>query len=331
VDLDSFVAAHTPQWQRLDELAGRARLTGVEADELISLYQQAATHLSLIQSRSPDPVLVGRLSRLLARGRAAAVGVPRGHGWAAFTRGVTVTFPVAVYSAWRWWAATALASVVGSGAMMLYLKDHPDRINRVVSSAEIRQLADHDFSDYYSAHPATSFAAQVWTNNVLVAALTLILGVTIVGTLYFLATNVINIGVDGGVMLGAGKPGVFFGLILPHGLLELTAVFIAAGVGLRTGWAWIAPGPLPRARSLAQAGRASIVVALGLIGVLFVSGVIEAFVTPSGLPTAIRIGIGIVVEVAFLTYLVVFGRAAVRAGETGDLPAWERETVLPVA
>src|SRR6202012_5713606 len=97
------------------------------------------------------------------------------------------------------------------------------------------------------------------------------------------------------------------------------AVFIAGGVGLRTGWSWIAPGPLPRGRSLAQAGRASAVVALGLVGVLLVSGVIEAFVTPSGLPTAVRIGIGVLAEVAFLTYIIVLGRRGARLGQTGDL------------
>ena len=60
-------------------------------------------------------------------------------------------------------------------------------------------------------------------------------------------------------------------------------------------------------------------VALGLVGVLLVSGVIEAFVTPSGLPTWARIGIGALAELAFLTYVVVLGRRGVRAGATGDL------------
>ncbi len=88
----------------------------------------------------------------------------------------------------------------------------------------------------------------MWTNNALVAAMCMILGVTIIGTIYFLAENVVNLGVIGGAMLGAGKAGVFWGLILPHGLLELTAVFVSAGVGMQLGWAWIAPGPLSRGR-----------------------------------------------------------------------------------
>ena len=49
------------------------------------------------------------------------------------------------------------------------------------------------------------------------------------------------------------------------------------------------------------------------------SGVVEAFVTPSPLPTWARIAIGVVVWVVFLAYVAVLGRRATRAGETGDL------------
>ncbi len=331
MDVDTFSAAHAAEWHRLAELSGRRRLTGAEADELVALYRQVATHLALVQARAPEPVLVARLSRLLARGRAAAVGTPRVRGWSALAHGVAVDFPVTVYRTWRWWVCTALASVAMSAAMMLWLRAHPERINRVLPSNEVHQLVDQDFRDYYSAHPAQSFAAQVWTNNALVAALALFAGVTLIGTLYVLVQNTVNVGLVGGIMLAAGKGNVLFGLLLPHGLLELTAVFIAAGVGLRTGWAWVAPGPLPRARALAEAGRLAGVAALGLAGVLLVSGVIEAFVTPSGLPTWARIGIGVLAEVTFLSYVIVLGRRGLRAGATGDLAADEREAVVPVA
>ena len=329
--MDAFVAQHAPEWARLAALTRRRRLDPAEADELIALYRRTAQHLSLVQSRTPDPALTARLSALLAQARSAAVGGSPVSGWAVLARGVTVDFPVAVYRAWRWWAGVAGASLAVAAAIMLYLQAHPERVNRVLSSDQIRQLVDHDFADYYREHPARSFAAEVWTNNAVVAALAMFLGVTVIGTLYVLAQNVLNLGVVGGAMLGAGKAGVFFGLIVPHGLLELTAVFVAGGVGLRTGWAWIAPGSLPRGRALAEAGRVAAVVALGLVGVLLVSGVIEAFVTPSGLPTAARIGIGVIAEVAFLTYVIVLGRRGVRAGLTGDVSATERGDLLPVA
>ncbi len=331
MDLDTFTAEHAGEWQRLAELARRRKLDGAEADELVMLYRRVATHLSLVQSRLPDAALAGRLSSLLARARSAAVGTPPVRGWSALARGITVDFPVIVYRTWRWSVSVAFASIGVSAAMWLWLRAHPDRVRRVLPGSEVRQLVDKDFADYYSAHPAQSFAAQVWTNNAVVTALALFLGVTVVGTLYVLLQNTINVGLVGGVMIGAHRSGEFFGLILPHGMLELSAVFVGCAVGLRTGWSWLAPGALPRSQALAAAGRQAGVVALGLAGVLAVSGVIEAFVTPSGLPTWARIGIGAVAEIAFVGYVVVLGRRGVRAAATGDLPFDERDSVLPVA
>jgi uncharacterized membrane protein SpoIIM required for sporulation len=331
VDLDAFVAAHAAEWQRLDQLASPGRLSGSDADELIQLYRRTATHLALVQSRMPDPSLAARLSGLLARSRAAAVGGSSVGGWSSLRRAVEVDFPVAVYRAWRWWVSVAVVSIVVAAAMMLYLRAHPERLATVLSDNRIRQLVDHDFADYYSAQPARSFAAQVWTNNALVTAFCLFLGVSVIGPIYLMFTNVVNIGVTGGAMLAAGKAGLFFGLILPHGMLELTCVFIAGGVGLRTGWAWIDPGPLPRSRALAQAGRITAVVALGVAAALVVAGVLEAFITPSGLPTWARIGLGAIAECGFLSYIVVFGRRGVAAGATGDLRFGEREDEAPVA
>jgi uncharacterized membrane protein SpoIIM required for sporulation len=179
---------------------------------------------------------------------------------------------------------------------------------------------NHQFRNYYSQYAASSFAFKVWTNNVWVAAESLIFGVLLgLPTLYVLLNNALNIGIDGGLMVGHGRTAEFFGLILPHGMLELSAVFLAAAAGLRLGWTIIDPGPRPRARALAEEGRATITIALGMIVVLLVSGVIEAFVTPSPLPTWARIAIGACAEAAFLAYVLMLGRRAVRAGLSSDI------------
>jgi len=331
VDVDAFIAGHAAEWARLDDLVRRRRLSAEEADELVVLYRRLATHLALVQSRTPDPALAARLSALLARARGAVVGTPPVRGWTAVARGITVTFPVAVYRTWRWSVGMGVANLAVAAAIMLWLRAHPDRLDRVISSPSVRRLVDHDFADYYSAHPAHSFAAEVWTNNALVTALALFLGVTLVGPLYVMFQNTINLGVVGGAMLGAGKGGVFFGLILPHGMLELTLVFIAGGAGLRLGWAWVAPGRRTRADALAEAGRSAGVITLGLAVGLAVSGVLEAFVTPSGLPTWARIGLGAVAEMGFIAYVVVLGRRGVRGGATGDVADEIRGDLLPTA
>jgi uncharacterized membrane protein SpoIIM required for sporulation len=132
-------------------------------------------------------------------------------------------------------------------------------------------------------------------------------------------------------MAAHGRLDLFFGLITPHGLLELTAVFVAAGAGLKLFWAWVDPGPRPRSQALGEEGRAMVTIAMGLVVVLFVSGIVEAFVTPSGLPTWARIGIGVAVWLLFLGYVTRYGRPAALAGETGDLRGELVEDRAPVS
>lgn len=331
MDIDAYVAAHRGEWQRLDRLAGRrGRLSGAEADELVTLYQRTATHLSVVRSSVPDAQLVGHLSSVVAKGRAAVTGT-HSPAWRDVAAFFTVSFPAAVYRAWRWWVPAAAGFLAVGLAVGAWVATDPQVQASIAPPEQVRQLVEHDFADYYSAHPAGDFAAQVWTNNVWVAAGSLVLGVLLVPTLFILGQNAVSVGVAGGLMVAEGHGDVFFGLILPHGLLELTAVFVSAGVGLRLGWTVVDPGPRRRADALAVEGRAVAGVALGLVVVLAVSGTIEAFVTPSGLPTWARVAIGVLAEASFLTYVVVLGRRAVRAGETGDVRGDARGDSLPTA
>ena len=332
MDVDAFVAAHRAEWDRLDVLARRrGKLSGPEADELVALYQRTSTHLSVLRSAAPDPALLAKLSALVGRARTAIAGSPD-PGWGDVVTFITQRFPAAVYRSRHWWVPTALTFVAVSTVIAWWVAATPAVQASIAAPEEIRQLVERDFEDYYSANPAASFAAQVWTNNAWVAAGTLVLGVFLgLPVLYILFTNATNVAVAAGLMAAHGRLDIFFGLITPHGLLELTAVFIAAGMGLRLGWTVIDPGPRSRGAALAEQGRVAVGMAIGLTGVLLISGVIEAFVTPSGLPTWARIAIGVAAEVAFLAYVWVYGRRAAEAGETGDIAAADRSDMVPVA
>jgi uncharacterized membrane protein SpoIIM required for sporulation len=318
VDLDAYVLAHLHEWQRLEELTRRRRLTGAESDELVEAYQRVATHLSVVRTSAPDASLIAYLSSLLARARTRSVGAPA-TTWGSVTRFFAERFPAALYRLRWWWLATLAVNVVVTAVMIWWLLDNPAVEQSMLSPAEVDRLVERDFEDYYSEHAAGQFAARVWINNAWVAALCLALGVLGAPIVYLLFQNVANLAVIGSIMIRHDHAGHFFGLLLPHGLLELTAVFVAAGVGLRLFWSWVEPGDLTRAQSMAHEGRTAGTVALGLVAVLLVSGVVEAFVTPSPLPTWARLGIGVLAEVAFLAYVFVVGRRAFRRGHTGDL------------
>jgi uncharacterized membrane protein SpoIIM required for sporulation len=320
VDVDAFVLAHRPTWDRLETLVKRRRrLTGAEVDELVDLYQRVSTHLSMVRSASTDSVLIGRLSGLVAQARAAVTGA---HAplWSEFIRFWTVSFPVVAYRSWRWWVGTAVAFFFVTVLIAVWVSGNPEVQAALKTPTEIDELVNNDFASYYSENPAGSFALHVWVNNSLVAAqciaYAILLGIPIP---YLLFQNAANLGLIAGFMFDAGKADIFLGLLTPHGLIELTAVFLAAAAGMRLGWSVVSPGNRPRGQVLAEQGRSVVSVAVGLVGVLLVAGLIEALVTPSPLPTVVRIGIGVAAEIAFLAYVFHFGRKAARAGEIGDV------------
>lgn len=330
MDLDAFIATHVGQWRRLEELVGRRRLSGAESDELLDLYQRVSTHLSVIRSSSPDPSLVSYLSALLARARHTATG-SRATTWRDGARFLTETFPAALYRTRWWWLATMVGSIVLALAVGAWAVRHPEVFTQQMTREEIEAYVNTDFEHYYSEYPHHEFATLVWTNNAWVAAQCIALGVLGLPVLYILAQNVIGVGIAGALMVSHDRGSLFFGLILPHGLLELTAIFVAAAVGLRLFWSWIEPGPRSRLESLAAEGRTAAGIALGLVIVLFISGGIEGFVTPSGLPTWARILIGVVAETLFFAYVFVMGRRAALAGVTGDVEESQQGASAPVA
>jgi len=320
VDVDAFTAAHQADWDRLASLVRRRRrLTGAEVDELVASYQRTATHLSVLRSASHDPALTARLSGLLARARAAVTGAHT-PAWRTVGEFFGVAFPAMAYRSRWWWLATTAGSLLVAVIVGRWVASSPAVQASLLPHSEVARLVNHEFRAYYSQEAASAFALKVWTNNVWVAAETLVLGAFLgVGTIFVLLENALNLGIDGGLMIGHGRAVEFFTLILPHGMLELTAVFLAAAAGLRMGWALIDPGPRRRIQALAEEGRATMTIVLGLIVVLATSGAIEAFVTPSSLPSWARIGIGAVVEVGFIVYVIAAGRRALRLGRSADI------------
>lgn len=330
MDLDALVARRRAAWDRLGALSSQRRLDGAEADELLDGYARTATDLSLVRSSAPDASVVDHLSLLLTGARLRAAAAAR-FGWSGVGRFFVEDFPAALYRMRWWWTTTALVSVVVGLALGIWLVHNPVVENTLLTPAEVQQLVQSDFETYYTENPAGSFATLVWVNNAWVAAQCIAFGVLGLPVLWVLWQNISNVAVIGALMHSEGRAGVFWGLLTPHGLLELMAIFVAAGVGLRLFWSWVDPGQRTRLSSLAAEGRAAAGVSLGLVVVLLVSGVIEGFVTPSPLPTWARVGIGVAALVAFLGYVFTFGRRAVAGGITGDVEASQQAAEAPTA
>ena len=340
MDLDRFIVRNGGAWARLDELTGRARRSGTralapsEVDELVALYQRTSAQLSHARTYYDDPGLTSRLTTLVAAANAAIYG-SQPASFRALGHFFSETFPAAVYVNRRFIAAAAALMLVPALVMGLWLSTSDRALDVAVPKDEQQALLQTRFEDYYSSAPAAEFSTRVLVNNIQVSFLAFALGVFLcAGTAAILFYNGINVGVAGGLFVHAHQAGKFFGLILPHGFLELTAVTIAGAAGLRLGWTVIAPGDRPRGDALAEEGRRSVVIVLGLMLCFITAGLIEGFVTPSDLPVILRVGIGFLVELGFVAWIVIRGRAAVDRGLTGtfgETPSRDTNSLAPRA
>ena len=318
MDIDVLRVSGKNQWKRLDELTRARVLSGEDIDELDRLYRSATTDLARVRTVSPDPDVIAELSRILsaARGRLAGTGGLTG---AVIARFFVVSLPLALYRI-RWVILGVMAVFIALCAIQAhYMMTTPEAMNELGSPERLRTYAQSEFVEYYSQDTHAEFGVSVWANNAWITLISIGTGITGFFPLKILWDNAVSLGTSAAVVITYGGSWHFFRFILPHGVPELTAVFISIAAGLRIFWAFLVPGPASRFQAVGQAARAAMTVAVGCAILLAGSGFLEGFVTPSELPDALKISLGLLLTAAAWAYILLLGHRADRAGLSSDV------------
>ncbi len=309
VDLDSYIAKHRDEWHALDSAVSRSYQgshAGADITEMIRLYLRATSHLAEVQSRYHDPALVDYLNGLVARARGAIYGTE-----ARSRRGALALLGGRYREALRRTvphilvvAALLFGIMLATGVWVATSEEA--RVGLLPPAArEALERADGSGSAIDIDSPEMS--AYIFQNNVQVAFLAFALGVTLgIGTIVVIVQNAVLIGVLAGASQAAGTADVFGALVLPHGFLELLAICIAGGAGLRVGWSIVDPGDRYRTTALAEEARDAVLVVIGVVPAFLIAALVEGFVTGrTGMP-ALEIALGATVAVGYVAFL--FGR-----------------------
>lgn len=324
MDADALTDVRRGEWERLEELS-RTRLDGAGVDELIVRYRAASADLAELKTSVGDSAQGAYLSMILVRARLRLTGASDSilTQTARFFR---LQLPAALYRL-RW---TTLVIAVGfifvTVGTAAWIASDPALVATLGPPDALEQYANESFAEYYTENPAAAFMGMVWTNNAWIAMQCVLFGVTGIWPVYVLVQNAMVLGAAGAVMAVHDKADLMVLYILPHGMLEITCIFVAAAAGLHVFWSWVAPGHRSRSEALAEQGRALATVALGLVFALFLAGLVEGFITGWGLPWPVKIGIGAAALAVFLSYMLVVGSRAHHRGETGDLVEYEAGT-----
>jgi uncharacterized membrane protein SpoIIM required for sporulation len=314
VKLDVFIAEREPDWSELDSLIRGARskpekLGGEKVRRLGELYRAAASDLATARAKWPADPVTARLEDLVTRGRATVYsGSERTSSILAFI--TTGYWRQVLASPWMLGLAWGL-TLLGVGLGWLWAIYEPSAALSVMP-AGFQGGPSSGSGRAVLAIPPAVIATTIFTTNIRVAFLAFAGGVTAgLLTAGLLVYNGLILGVLGSVAQQAGVGALFWSLIVPHGLLELSCIAAAAVAGFRLANGIVSPGTLPRKKALTIQAAPAVKIAIGTAALLVIAGIIEGFVTPQRLPLAGALGVG--VAAASLFWVPLFWRGRTRS------------------
>lgn len=289
-----LVARQTGRWDEFDALASRVQRRGLddlapaELPDFAARYREVAADLARLRTYGAEPRIIERLDRLVAVGHSALYrneGRALHRAWEVVSR----ECPAAVLGAWREVVLACLMFSVPAAVGYRMLRDEPQLAEQVLPAvmldrAEAGREARGTGKRYVevAARVRPAMASAIITNNVRVALYCFAGGIFLgIGSLVLLALNGLQLGASFGHYVNVGL-GAFLGeFIIGHGVLELSAIWIAGGAGFLLGRTLIAPGDLARSDALVLAGRRAVRMLGACVVCLLVAGLIEGLVSTS--------------------------------------------------
>jgi uncharacterized membrane protein SpoIIM required for sporulation len=305
----SWLNKRQSYWSRLESLLARVKAQGLHAlsrselRELGLLYRQTATDLSAVRG-DPSSVQQSRyLNQLLGRAHNAIYSGQKKSVagiWQFYRHEYPRIFrqflPYTVVATAIFW--------VGALAGMFFVLSDPDYMREFLPPQLVDSIERHEMWTHSIVSVKPQASSAIMTNNLSVSFMAFAAGITGgLGTLYLLFFNGIMIGVIGTACATYGMSVPLWSFVSPHGVLELPAIFIAGGAGLRMARSLLFPGMLSRRDSLSIGGTEAVRLLVGVIPMLIVAGTIEAFFSPSSAPVWLKFTAAGVLFTLLIAYL----------------------------
>lgn len=309
---DTFIKIRKGDWEELESLVAHARrrashMSGADLLRMGDLYLAATSDFALAQRDFPGSPVTDYLNGLVARAHPVIYREAAG-SWSRLGQWIRYGFPQAYRDAGRYIAISFAAFAVGAIVSAILVAIHPATADTLLpgEAAQLRAImAQHHL--WMQANTANHPVAAnfIMANNITVAIEAFAGGM-------LLGIPAVLIEGYNGIMLGAigtmtGQYGLaegFWSFVLPHGVIELSVIFMAGGAGLMIGDSILRPGRLRRKDALVRAARHALQLTLGGAALLVVAGTIEGFFSPSNAPDWAKFAVGIVSGVLLYGYLL---------------------------
>ena len=306
-----LIARREPNWKRLDGLLQQAEKQGIktlsatEIKDLASLYRSVSADLARARTNKVGNVLTQELQRLTSRGYNQIYQGSQRQEWQQVKDFVLWGFPKVVRDTWVYIAIATGIFFLTALIAWWYAWQDPTFIALTVPE-NIISIVEEDgelwMGSIVGIEPLAS--SSITINNLKVSFAAIAGGIFAgLGTIFIMANNGIHIGAIATLVGKNNLAYPFWAFVLPHGSLELPAIFLAGGAGLLIGKALVFPGEYTRIDALKLNGVKAAQLLFGIVPMLLIAGAIEGFFSPSPIiPSPIKYLVGTGLFCLFILY-----------------------------
>jgi uncharacterized membrane protein SpoIIM required for sporulation/uncharacterized RDD family membrane protein YckC len=314
---ERFLARKREAWESFRIVAQRLERIGVgtlpaaEIPGFAARYREVAADLARARTYGLDAQTIQYLERLVSAGHNALYRT-RTRRRAPFSRYLLGEFPAAVIRGWAYVLTAFLLFAIPFAVGYVMLRERPQLAEEIVSPVMVsraEQAADREAEGIGYAETESEerpvVASMIISNNIRVCFWALAGGMLAgIGTVLVLLSNGLSLGTGLGVFANYGAAGYLGTFVAGHGVLELTAIFISGGAGLRLAKALLAPGDRPRFDALIVEGRQAALMIGAVVFLLAIAGSIEGMLSTSDAPVAWKLGVSAATAVFLGLYLI---------------------------
>jgi uncharacterized membrane protein SpoIIM required for sporulation len=217
----------------------------------------------------------------------------------------SVEFPTLLQRHFRLFLAAA--GITAFGALFAYwlVLRQPERLSLFIPPM-FQKSVDAWKSGDVNEPPHAEMSGWLMTHNFQVGMIAFAAGVAAgLPTADMLYQNGTIIGALSAEITRVHRHATFWPGILPHGIAELTAIFICGAAGFLMGLALLVPGPYTRGYALRRAGLDAVKLVLGTIPLFIFAGMVEGMFSHVPIPPWARLTFAMVNGVIWYVYLFV--------------------------
>ena len=309
---DKFISQNSETWKNLEATLEKLKSKSLyrfnkdELDSFINYYNLTCGHLSYARTNYGNSITTNYLNKLVASAH-SYIYTTKTFSLKKLSIFFIAGFPLLVKKNWKPILLSTSVFLLAMAISFIFTLISTDNAGAFISQEIVDSILERDVSEYVADRNGAVLSSFIFTNNIKVGILAFAFGITLaIGTVYVVYTNGYMLGALAALYVHKGGSLLFWALILPHGILELFAIFVCGGAGIIIGYSIINPGIYSRKDAFIKRGKDAIKLVLGTIPIFIIAGIIEGYFTPSSYFSEIAKLIFALITLLLLAIYLVF-------------------------